>query len=81
MGLRNIPYLLITPEGEIGRCNPASLLQLRVTEMQAIGRKIGDFLAAPDAEWLRTRISTLTKGHREKRLLCFVDASTSPFFS
>jgi quinol monooxygenase YgiN len=76
---QNIPYLQITSQGEISKCNPATLLQLRRTEVQVIGRKIWDFLTAPDAEWLRACIATLRRGQNEKRLLNFVDVNTSPF--
>ena len=76
---QNIPYLQITSQGEISRCNPATLLQLRLTEVQVIGRKVWDFLTAPDGEWLQTCVTTLRRGHNEKHLLNFVDVNTSPF--
>ena len=76
---QNIPYLQITSQGEISECNPATLLQLRLTEVQVIGRKIWDFLTAPDAEWLRTCITTLRGGQKEKHLLNFVDIKPRPF--
>jgi signal transduction histidine kinase/heme-degrading monooxygenase HmoA len=76
---RNIPYLQITSQGEISTCNPATLLQLRLTEVQVMGRKIWDFLTSPDAEWLQACIATLRQGQSEKHMLNFVDSNASPF--
>jgi hypothetical protein len=76
---RNIPYLQITPQGEIAKCNPATLFQLRLTEVQVIGMMIWDFLTARDSEWMRSCITTLERGHNGKHLLNFVDIHPPPF--
>ncbi len=76
---RNIPYLHITSQGDISKCNPATLLHLQVAAVQVIGRKIWNFLTAPDAEWLQRCLARLQPGQIEKHLLNFVDAEASPY--